>query len=52
MLVTEAADLNVDEPGEFAGEILDVDAGTAINVGGVLVGEEEGGHEERMKEEL
>ncbi len=44
VLVTEATDFDVDELGEFAGEVVDVDAGAAVDVGGEFVGEEEGLH--------
>ncbi len=45
VLVTEAADFDVDEFREFAGEVVDVDAGAAVDVGGEFVGEEESLHD-------
>ena len=40
ILVAEAAHLNLDEAGELAAEILHMHAGAAVDVGGILVGEE------------
>ena len=44
VLGAEAADFNVDELRKLAGKIIHVDAGAAVDIGRILVGEEEGFH--------
>ncbi len=39
-LFTDAADVDIDEFGELAGEVFDMDAGATVDVGGVFAGEE------------
>jgi hypothetical protein len=44
VLGAEGAHFDVDESGEFTGKVIDVDAGAAVDVGRVFVGEEQGFH--------
>ena len=43
--VAEAMHLDVDQPAKFAGEVLDVHAGSAIDLGRVLAREEGNSHD-------
>jgi hypothetical protein len=43
-VVAEAVHVDVDESAQFADQVLDVDAGTAVNIGGELSGQNRGMH--------
>jgi hypothetical protein len=45
VLIAEAADLDLHKLGQLTAEVIDVDAGSAVDIGRILVGEEEGLHE-------